>query len=484
MVLCTLVVCCGLALWGGAGAAALAQAEPEGEPAAGGEDMKAEKKPEPLTAEERATLEGAVREAARSLNELVERGQPGEGNGLPTLKRAEEAWESVTGKMWKEEGDLANRLHAILSDPGEINLGDFSKIDQVAARTFFERIEAAGVWRLVDEGLAPGRWLARFDADAPIAEVFDSLFARGLDYRVGGMTRALTAQLRLQVVAGEEAAAEATVARVLGLARAKSIGLTAFDVAAAGAMRSRVSQELVTLGVEQRLGRGLRTRLGAMLDSDVKSIPAVESALRGEWLFMRGSAAVEIMREADGIVDEEREEIERIAREVSGKLRESVREDEAAPVVVGGMPWDGLPRADTLIVADKGLLVKDLESVIKRGRNVGLMRNRAARLVIALEDHRDKHGAYPDSLAALAPDFIAEVPTDAVSDRPFGYRLLKDDPHGRGYLLYSLWLDQEDQGGKMNDDGRTIGFPAKERGYDLVLNQPREPKVDDKAGLP
>ena len=69
-----------------------------------------------------------------------------------------------------------------------------------------------------------------------------------------------------------------------------------------------------------------------------------------------------------------------------------------------------------------------------------------------------------------------QVPADPIADRPFGYRPVKDDPHGRGYVLYSLWLDQADQGGRMGPDGPEIGFPDEDQGTDLVLNQPREPR--------
>lgn len=43
-------------------------------------------------------------------------------------------------------------------------------------------------------------------------------------------------------------------------------------------------------------------------------------------------------------------------------------------------------------------------------------------LVLALELYRHEHGAYPESLDALAPEFLTQVPNNARSGEPFYYR--------------------------------------------------------------
>ena len=110
----------------------------------------------------------------------------------------------------------------------------------------------------------------------------------------------------------------------------------------------------------------------------------------------------------------------------------------------------------------------------------------ATRLILALEIHRAEKGSYPAALADLAPAIVPEVPLDATSGKPFGYRLLAPgaDSHGRGYLLYSVGIDGVDNGGHMGD--KPPGTPFQASGLlDFVYNQPRpEPKPDDESPTP
>ena len=72
-------------------------------------------------------------------------------------------------------------------------------------------------------------------------------------------------------------------------------------------------------------------------------------------------------------------------------------------------------------------------------------RRRILITAIALERHRGKYGSYPDSLAALSPEFLKTVPVDFMDGQPLRYRLT-DDGH---FILYSVGLDCVDDGGKM-----------------------------------
>ena len=45
-----------------------------------------------------------------------------------------------------------------------------------------------------------------------------------------------------------------------------------------------------------------------------------------------------------------------------------------------------------------------------------------ARVAIALERYRLAHGAYPESLDVLAPQFIAQLPHDIINGQPLHYR--------------------------------------------------------------
>ena len=66
-----------------------------------------------------------------------------------------------------------------------------------------------------------------------------------------------------------------------------------------------------------------------------------------------------------------------------------------------------------------------------------------ARTAIALERYRLTNGNYPDSLDALTPQFIAQVPHDVIGGQPLHYRLTNDGQ----FILYSVGWNGRDDGG-------------------------------------
>ncbi|MDD5138703.1 MAG: hypothetical protein PHY43_00405 [Verrucomicrobiales bacterium] len=66
-----------------------------------------------------------------------------------------------------------------------------------------------------------------------------------------------------------------------------------------------------------------------------------------------------------------------------------------------------------------------------------------ARVAIALERYRLAHGEYPESLDALAPQFIAKVPHDVIGGQPLKYRR---EANGQ-FVLYSVGWNEKDDGG-------------------------------------
>ena len=66
-----------------------------------------------------------------------------------------------------------------------------------------------------------------------------------------------------------------------------------------------------------------------------------------------------------------------------------------------------------------------------------------ARTAVALERYRLAHENYPDSLAALAPQFIAQVPHDAIGGQPLQYRRTDDGK----FVLYSVGWNETNDGG-------------------------------------
>ena len=68
-----------------------------------------------------------------------------------------------------------------------------------------------------------------------------------------------------------------------------------------------------------------------------------------------------------------------------------------------------------------------------------------ARVACALERFRLAHGEYPETLDALAPQFIEKLPHDIIGGQPLHYRRTED---GR-FVLYSIGWDEKDDGGKI-----------------------------------
>jgi RNA polymerase sigma factor (sigma-70 family) len=80
-------------------------------------------------------------------------------------------------------------------------------------------------------------------------------------------------------------------------------------------------------------------------------------------------------------------------------------------------------------------------------------------LAFALAAYRAEHGRYPEKLSALAPRYLAAVPTDLFSGQTLLYR-----PSDKGYLLYSVGANGVDEEGRGADD--------TPRGDDLVIRVP------------
>lgn len=66
-----------------------------------------------------------------------------------------------------------------------------------------------------------------------------------------------------------------------------------------------------------------------------------------------------------------------------------------------------------------------------------------ARVALALERYRLAQGKYPDSLEALAPQFMGSVPHDVIGGQSLHYRLTEDGQ----FVLYSVGWNETDDGG-------------------------------------
>ncbi len=71
------------------------------------------------------------------------------------------------------------------------------------------------------------------------------------------------------------------------------------------------------------------------------------------------------------------------------------------------------------------------------------------KLAIAVERFHRTHGEYPHELQELAPDFIKAIPPDPFREEGFIYHRVKG-----GFVLYSVYRNGKDDGGKTDSNGK------------------------------
>ena len=86
-----------------------------------------------------------------------------------------------------------------------------------------------------------------------------------------------------------------------------------------------------------------------------------------------------------------------------------------------------------------------------------------ARTACALERYRLAHGKYPQTLDALAPQFIAKVPHDPIGGQPLHYRPTDDGQ----FILYSVGWNEKDDGGTVSLTKGVSGDADKPGSVDL-----------------
>ncbi|MEK6702902.1 MAG: hypothetical protein AABZ53_11605 [Planctomycetota bacterium] len=98
-------------------------------------------------------------------------------------------------------------------------------------------------------------------------------------------------------------------------------------------------------------------------------------------------------------------------------------------------------------------------------------------LYLAAELFKARNGHLPETAAELVPEYLRSVPIDWYSKtrEPMRYKRVdpKTDPLGRGFLVYSVGLDNTDDGGTIDPKrfNRAISSgEAMGKGYDFVIN--------------
>ncbi len=92
-----------------------------------------------------------------------------------------------------------------------------------------------------------------------------------------------------------------------------------------------------------------------------------------------------------------------------------------------------------------------------------VMKDRArtalTQVVIAAQQYKQQHGAYPDTLAQLRSNSKLSIPLDPFTDKELVYQRTKE-----GFLVYSVGQNEVDDGGK------TATRQSKDKYDDIVLN--------------
>lgn len=85
-----------------------------------------------------------------------------------------------------------------------------------------------------------------------------------------------------------------------------------------------------------------------------------------------------------------------------------------------------------------------------------------SQVMLSLAEYQRREGKFPESLAALAPQYLAVVPDDLLAGKPFRYT-----SDGSSYQLYSIGRNERDDGGKMGTpegaDDMLMAYPPPVR---------------------
>lgn len=87
---------------------------------------------------------------------------------------------------------------------------------------------------------------------------------------------------------------------------------------------------------------------------------------------------------------------------------------------------------------------------------------------IALELYHREHGAWPQTLAELSPQYLPQVPVDRLSGKPLHYRIVEDRP-----VVYSTGVDGDDDKGRVprDENGHPDGQLAEPRSFHFVESE-------------
>ena len=158
-------------------------------------------------------------------------------------------------------------------------------------------------------------------------------------------------------------------------------------------------------------------------------------------------------------------------RDIANRLFDKLQEQASKPCCQRDMSFLDSEKVPYLINLFMPGIVRSMRSFDQVA-----MERAALSIMLAIERYRVDHGSYPKELGSLVPIYLPDIPADAFTGLPLRYVLTdpSTDSQGRGYWLYSIGADKEDNGGKSrpagSPDQMQVLWNPKQKGYDLIFN--------------
>jgi hypothetical protein len=118
--------------------------------------------------------------------------------------------------------------------------------------------------------------------------------------------------------------------------------------------------------------------------------------------------------------------------------------------------WDKILAQESLPLTNMSRI--NLNAVLEKCE-IAIGRKKEARILIAVERYRRDHHALPQRLESLVPHFIAELPQDPFSEKPFLW--FADD---QGLVVYSVGPNAADEHAKGDDIALRVKYSKEQMG--------------------
>ncbi len=196
-----------------------------------------------------------------------------------------------------------------------------------------------------------------------------------------------------------------------------------------------------------RVGIKYLERLASSSTKPVPDNPLTEGLVEGSnwdlalrninWWFDRIAAAL-----AQSDRGSRAKTIDQIEKDLQEYKKKTVASENLADLLIGDDSAKGKVVGDLVICLFVPAVTKVQTAADKTQQS-----HKNVLAAFALAWYHADHGRYPKELSDLAPKYLAEIPQDIFSGKPLIYRLTD-----KGYLLYSVGPNGQDDGGRGPED--------------------------------